>query len=327
MASEFDLIRNYFQPLAGKAARNLQDDVAWLRDERLVITKDLIVSGTHFLPSDPLNLVAQKALRVNISDCIAKGAKPFGYFLGLVLPQGFSEKEIALMAQGLAQDQSLYDLELLGGDTTQSKVGQDLIISITMLAYPVYDHEPLSRSGAQPGDLIYVSGSIGDAYLGLQYLSGHYEPEARFQQHIGKAYQLPRPAIAMASLVAKYASASLDVSDGLLADARHLAHSSNLRLDLYAKDIPLSDCARDYLQQAEDEQKSMLKLLAGGDDYQTLCTIPVDWEEQFWAEAQNSDLQVSKIGICIASNTAQLNLLDAHDKPIMISQYGYDHFQ
>ena len=119
MADEFDLIAQYFAPLSGQGSLGLTDDAAWLEDAGLVISKDLLVGGTHFFPDDPPGLVARKALRTNISDIAAKGAQPFGYFLGCVFPDGFSEADIELLTEGLKQDQDIYGVTLLGGDTTK----------------------------------------------------------------------------------------------------------------------------------------------------------------------------------------------------------------
>lgn len=255
---EFDLIARYLRPLAGEGAMDLRDDAA--RAYGRVLSKDVLVEGTHFLPTDPLDLLAQKALRVNMSDLIAKGATPEAYMLGIVWPKRLDEAAFSQFAEGLDRDQKAHGLQLLGGDTTR---GEALVISVTMFGAPCGDR-PILRSGGRPGDCLCVSGTIGDGFLGLQAaLAGD-------EQGAG-AFHLPKPPFGAERSVAAYAQASLDVSDGLIADARHLAKESGLALRIRAEAVPLSDTGRRYAG-----NKQLTDLLTGGDDYQTLCLVGAD---------------------------------------------------
>ena len=258
---EFDLIEKHFAPISADGAFALKDDVA--RQYGRVLTKDLLVEGTHFLPSDPLDLVARKVLRTNMSDLIAKGATPEAYMLGLVWPRTRGEDEFALFASGLRREFEDHDLPLLGGDTTR---GELLVISVTMFGRPLQQGtlQLVLRTTGQPGDLLCVSGTIGDGLLGL-------EAAKRGDRAAAQRYHLPEPPFGAEALVAQHARASIDVSDGLIADAQHLCRPGELSLHIQASQVPLSAAGRKAA--AEGRLKA---LLTGGDDYQTLCLVPPD---------------------------------------------------
>ena len=259
---EFDLIEKYFAPMSADGAFALKDDVA--RQYGRVLTKDLLVEGTHFLPSDPLDLVARKALRTNMSDLIAKGATPEAYMLGLVWPRTRGEDDFARFASGLRREFDDHDLPLLGGDTTR---GEMLVVSVTMFGRPFNEgnsRQLLLRTSGQPGDILCVSGTIGDGLLGL-------EAAKRGDKTVAQPYHLPEPPFGAEALVAQHARASIDVSDGLIADAQHLCRAGELSLQIQASQVPLSEAGRDAAAQGR-----LKALLTGGDDYQTLCLVPPD---------------------------------------------------
>ncbi len=279
---EFDLIRRYFAPLAtSPGADNLRDDVAEIAPG-LIATKDAIVEGIHFLADDPLGTVAQKLIRVNVSDIIAKGGKPDAAFLALVWPKGRPHEQLEDFARGLGKDLQRWGAHLVGGDTTSTDGPLTLTLTLTG---KVGARGPVRRSGAKIGDDIWVTGDIGDGWLGLQAATGKLGPliaEARNQ--LVSLYRVPEPPrLAMADLVAAHATASIDVSDGLVADAGHVASASGVRVMLRAGDVPLSPAATHYVQNGKVDLRA---LLTGGDDYQTLFTAPVSAREAVAASGQ-----------------------------------------
>ena len=258
-ANEFDIIARHFAPLAAApGARGLIDDAALLGG--YVVTTDAIVEGVHFLPDDPLDLVARKALRVNLSDLAAKGARPLHYLLTLAWPKARSANDIATLAAGLAQDQAEFGVTLLGGDTVSTP--GPLTLSITALG-AAGERTP-ARAGAMAGDDLWVTGSIGDAGLGLAALRGGAFDDADYL--IGR-YRLPQPRVDLATPVAAIASAAMDVSDGLLADAAKLAEASGVAIDIDLAAIPVSAAAARWL---EDEPEGRTRLAGFGDDYEIL---------------------------------------------------------
>ncbi|TCT11488.1 thiamine-phosphate kinase [Tepidamorphus gemmatus] len=294
---EHGLIARHFRPLATAAgAHRLLDDAASYappRDLDLVLTKDGIAEGVHFPAGEAADLVARKALRVNLSDLAAKGARPVGYLVLLGLPDDWSEAWIAGFAAGLAADQHEYAVELYGGDTIRS--GR-LVISITAFG-TVPPGGMVRRSGAQPGDRLYVSGTIGDGALGLRAATG----DPHLHGLVGEAdrifladrYRLPRPRMALAEAVRRFASAALDVSDGLAGDLDKLCTASGVTAEVAADRVPLSAAAAACV--AAD--RSMLDLcLTGGDDYEILAAVPSRSAPDFESAAMAAGVPVSCIG-------------------------------
>jgi thiamine-monophosphate kinase len=264
---EFDWIAKLLRPLAtAPEALGLRDDVAVLSPppgQDLVVTADALVAGVHFLANDPLDLVARKALRVNLSDLAAKGATPFGYLLSIAWPDTVDWQGRALFAQGLAQDQALYGLSLLGGDTVSTP--GPLTISITALGWLAKGKARL-RSAARPGDVVMISGPIGDGWLGLQ------SAKAGRDDRLAQRYRLPEPRLDMREALLSGASAAADVSDGLVADAGHIAEASGVRILLDMDLMPVSPEGSDWLAAQPDRASALVQLATGGDDYQIICT-------------------------------------------------------
>ena len=270
--NEFDLIRRYFAPLAtSPGADQLRDDVALIAPG-LIATKDAIVEGIHFLPDDPLDTVAQKLVRVNVSDIIAKGGKPDAALLALVWPKGRPHEDLEAFARGLGKDLQRWGAHLAGGDTTSTDGPLTLTLTLTGR---VGQRGPVRRSGAEPGDDVWVTGAIGDSWLGLQAATDRLGPlSAEARNLLVSRYRVPEPPrLPVADLVAAHATASIDISDGLVADAGHVAEASGARLVLRAADVPLSAVAAYYVENAKADLRA---LLTGGDDYQTLFTAPVE---------------------------------------------------
>lgn len=323
---EFDIIKTLFAPLSKEAngSFNLTDDAALLATGEYVVTKDLIVGGVHFLEKDPLDLVARKLLRVNLSDLAAKGARPVGYFLGCVWPKAIKQDAIARFAAGLAVDQDLFRIALFGGDTTRHRAaGAPLTLSATLFGTP-HRQGMLTRSGASVGDDLYVTGTIGDAGLGLAALEKRETFSKLDRDYLTARYRLPDPRLVIGGALAGHASAALDVSDGLLADAVHLAAESGVSLIIDAERIPLSEAAGLWLAKQADRNASLAALASFGDDYEILFTAPASMRRAVDMASKVSKTRVRRIGQ--ATKGEGVTLLDMDRNVIETEQGGYDHF-
>lgn len=293
---EAELIAHYFAPLASdKAAFGLSDDTAFLSPPAghdLVITKDLLVADIHFFADDPAKKIAQKALRVNLSDLAAKGAKPYGYLLGLGLPNDWSEDWLADFVSGLETDQKDYDFALFGGDTVKSP--ERLSLSITAVGL-VPTGSRIVRPKATLGDSLYMSGTLGDAALGLLARLGKL-PEGMSSDHVDflqDRYLLPQPRTQLAELLQKHVHAAMDISDGLLGDAAKMARAAGVRAHICVDDVPLSDAAKASL---EKDEKLISTILSGGDDYELLMAVSEENEQAFLKDMSQQPVPVTKIG-------------------------------
>ena len=239
LPAEFALIGRHFRPLAGPGALDLGDDAALLvppPGRELVLTVDAMIGGVHFLPDDPPDLVGRKLLRVNLSDLAAKGATPIGYLMTVAAPRDTPDAWFAGFAAGLAQDQREFGATLLGGDTTSTP--GPIALSLTAIGH-VAPGAMVHRTGAQPGDGVWVTGTIGDGALGLAVAQGRLADPTG---HLLGRYRLPQPRVGLA--IAGIASAGMDVSDGLVQDLGHLCRAGGLTAEIDAARVPLSDAAR-----------------------------------------------------------------------------------
>lgn len=324
MSGEFDIIAKHFAPLATDAgAFALADDAALIGG--LVVTKDVLVEGVHFRSKDPPDLVAKKALRANLSDLAAKGARPVGYFLGCVWPAGVKEETIADFVRGLSEDQELFRISLLGGDTTaHAAKGSPLTVSVTMFGAPA-SAGMIRRNGACVGDDVYVTGTIGDSGLGLRALEGAIKPAAAAKKFLIERYRLPVPRVAIGGALAGSASAAIDISDGLLADAGHVARTSGVALEISAERVPLSAPARAWLDSQDDRNAALADLAGMGDDYEILFTAPPSRRRSIDMAAQVTKTPVARIGAVARGNGVRL--MDDHGAPIHAPRGGFDHFR
>lgn len=325
-ASDEDaLIARYFRPLAtDPGAFGLDDDAAALRPDGndVVVTVDAIVEGVHFLPDDPPDTVARKALRVNLSDLAAKGAVPAGFVLTLALRTP-DEAWLRPFAAALGEDAARFACPLLGGDTVSTP--GPLMVSITAFGR-VPPGKMVHRSGAQAGERVVVTGTVGDAALGLAILRGGKvqaaaSDKAARETLIGR-YRVPQPRVAMAEIVRDHASAAMDVSDGLAGDLAKLCGASGVSAAIDLASIPLSDAARDLVSRGV---VGLETLIAGGDDYEILCTLPDDRVEAFAQAALNAGVAVSSIGTVVAGSAAP-KFLDADGSEIALERLSYSHF-
>jgi thiamine-monophosphate kinase len=318
---EFELIAKLFAPLAKSAgAFGLLDDVATLslpQGRELVAKVDAIVEGVHFFRDDPAGLVAKKALRVNLSDLAAKGASPIGYLLSLSVAPWCSDDWLAGFAAGLAEDQAQFGISLLGGDTTATPGA--LTVSITALG-AIETGRTIRRAGARAGDLIFVSGTIGDAGAGLALLRGQ-PPQLSPSEREGliARYRVPEPRLALGERLTGLASASLDVSDGLIADLGHIGEVSRVRISIDAPRIPLSPACR-KLWGPEAVQRAV----GAGDDYEIAFAAPESARAAVLRAAEASGTPVHEIGR--AEQGEGVILRDENGAEMPVPEPGFTHF-
>lgn len=324
-SGEDSLIARYFRPLAtDPGAFGLDDDAAALRPDGsdIVVTTDAIVEGVHFLPDDPPDTVARKALRVNLSDLAAKGAIPAGFVLTLAL-RSFDEAWLEPFAAALGEDAVQFGCPLLGGDTVSTP--GPLMVSVTAFGR-VPPGRMVHRSGAKAGDRVMVTGTIGDAALGLDILRGGKihaaisDNDAR-EVLIGR-YRGPQPRVTMAGIVRDHASASMDVSDGLAGDLTKLCGASGVSAIVELPSVPLSDAARDLVSRGVVRLET---LIAGGDDYEILCTMPQDRVEAFAQAARGAGVAVGTIGTVVGGKAGP-RFLDGQGREIALERLSYSHF-
>ena len=351
-ADEFEVIRKLFAPLAtSEGARGLMDDAAVLKARGdLVVTTDTIVEGVHFLANDPIETVASKALRVNVSDIVAKGAKPTAALLSLTWPKQRPSEEIALFANSLARELKYFVVSLVGGDTTSTP--GPLTVSMTLFGDPLGERTP-SRADAKLGEDVWlVGGEIGSAWIGLQLRTGamkleeirrgrdeeiadmeskaaaphmpsyltipgeEFDAEAAWLMSL---YLAPFVRLECAPIVARFASASMDVSDGLVADAQKLAVASGVALRIEANEIPFSIPAQRWAETGGDFRK----LVTGGDDYVVLFTAPQSLRDELLASEKGAALRLTRVGVVEAGEG--VTLVDRQGMPIPIPDAGYSH--
>ena len=268
---EFGQIARLFRPLTQGVAEafDLLDDAAAIPARPgydLVITKDALVAGVHFLPWEGPDLIARKLLRVNLSDLAAKGAEPYGYFLATAWSPEFGWPQRQAFADGLREDGETYGIVLLGGDTVSTP--GPLTLCVTMLGW-VPAGRMVRRGGAKPGDLVLVSGTIGDGGLGLLAAKGEIDdPDGALERR----YRLPEPRLDLRERLLTHAHAAADISDGLIADAGHIAEASGLGLRLDLDRLPLSANAAGWLAGQADRAEALCRLASLGDDYEIVCS-------------------------------------------------------
>jgi thiamine-monophosphate kinase len=350
-ADEFQTIRDLFAPLATHpGARGLTDDAAVFEMEGpLVVTTDVIVEGVHFLHADPIATVAMKALRVNVSDLVGKGAQPIAALVTLVWPRSRPAEQLPIFAEALGGELSHFGMTLLGGDTTSTD--GPLTISITAFGAPLGERTP-ARADAKPGDDVWIAGGeIGSAWLGLQLRTGQIaledvtrgrDDEAAQAESEQLAHQMPdylrlngvfdaeaawlishdlapfvRPDAAQ--VVARCANASMDVSDGLIADAGKMAAASGVAIRLEANALPFAVPAARWAMNGGDFRK----LLSGGDDYVVLFTAAPEMREMIEEAEQALRLGLVRVGAVEAGEG--VTVVDRNGAPVPFPEQGYVH--
>jgi thiamine-monophosphate kinase len=320
---EFALIAELFAPLARNApgAFGLTDDAAVFTPpagQDLVVTTDAVVESVHFLKDDPPATIAQKALRVNLSDLAAKGAVPAGYFLDLVLPAWPDRSWLESFAAGLAADQASFGLALMGGDTTSTP--GPLTLAITAFGL-VPGGAMIRRAGARPGDLAFVSGTIGDAGGGLSLLLAGADRAGASSGPLVERYRRPLPRLALGQALRGQASAALDVSDGLVGDFGHLAAASGVRVEIDSGRIPLSAPLQALWG---SDLAARMRAATAGDDYELAFTAPPERRGRLVLLAAETGVPITAIGRVVAGEGVAF--LDAEGRDIALPHKGFAHF-
>ncbi len=324
--TEFSLIRRLFAPLSDEAhGFGLRDDVALVPPsepgKQSCVTKDMIVAGVHFLPDDPPDLIARKLIRVNVSDLVAKGAVPDSCLLAAAFNSDRDIAWIEAFAAGLAEDLETYGMALIGGDTVRTP-GPDTF-SLTAFGH-VGRRTIVLRSGAQAGDNLYVTGTIGDAGLGLKILRGDLGTVALgIRTRLEERYRLPQPRAEFGRALSNFATAALDVSDGLVADASHMAEASGLAARIEFDRVPLSSSATRLVKK---DKALHLSLLGAGDDYEILFAAPASASDAIAAASGQADTPLTRIGQLVSGTPGDVTVLDTDGAALDLPTPGYRHF-
>jgi thiamine-monophosphate kinase len=321
---EFAMIAQIFAPLSGSApgAFGLSDDAASCTlptGHDMVVTTDVLVEGVHFLRDDLAELIARKSLRVNLSDLAAKGADTVGYLLTLSLPDWVDTGWLEGFANGLRVDQDEFGIALLGGDTTSTP--GPLTIGITALG-SVRRGGMLRRAGAEVGDRVFVTGTIGDAGGGLEILQGSEDSLSEADRDfLVSRYLLPQPRLGFGTLLKGLATASLDVSDGLIADLGHISDVSGVRIVVEASNIPLSPALAALWGNGTG---TAARAASAGDDYEIAFTAPESLLQTLNAASQESGVVFTEIGR--VEEGSGVSLLDPDGNAVAVDKPGFTHF-
>lgn len=322
-SSEFDRIARYFAPLAASypGAFELKDDAALVSPDAgmdIVVTTDTIVAGIHYIGDETPDRVAAKLLRVNLSDLAAKGARPFAYTLNIAIPSSIDDRWLEAFAMGLSADQKSFGLSLIGGDSVSTS-GPSVF---TLTAYGlVPSGGMIRRSGAKAGDLVFVSGSIGDGALGLRVRQGGLKDLSDSDcTALAERYERPCPRVALGPRLLGLASAAADISDGLAADLNHIASASGMKLTIKADLVPLSPAAQHALASDPGLTKT---ILSGGDDYEVAFCAPADQANAVDTLAKEISLPLTCIGHVSEGNG--VDILDTQGREIALRSSGFRH--
>ena len=325
--SEDDIIARYFAPLAGAGGLGLKDDAALIsppRGHELVVSKDMLAAGGHFFANDPPDTIAKKALRVNVSDLVAKGAQPLGFLLGLALPDGITESWIAAFAKGLGEDAKLYNMPLLGGDTVKGP----LTISITAFG-SVPKGKMIPRTGVKAGDELFVCGPVGESALGLRILLNsetdrHWISKLK-QEHkdyLVKTYRVPNVIDRHVKILREHAHAAMDISDGLVGDLTKMLKVSGVSAEVRTD---LSLFYEEVLEAMRVEPSLGDVALTGGDDYVVLCAVPPEKANIFWRLMKRQAVSALKIGVAVEGTHPPI-FFDFDGNPKTFKHSSFSHF-
>ena len=315
---EFELIRKYFSKLSktNKASLNLNDDVFFDKKKGLVISIDTYNEGIHFLDFKKPDLVIKKIIRSSISDLICKGVIPKFYFVsGSGNKKSFSQKNLLKISKSLLHEQKKYGIFLCGGDTTYSN---KLSFSITSIGY---SKEIIYRNKAKYNDDIYITGNLGDSFVGLQLLKNKIKVSKRIKEYFINKYYQPNIQINLPKKLLKFANTSIDISDGLIADLEKMINNQKLSYTLKEKNIPISNY---LLKLIKDKKLNKTDFISNGDDYQVLFTASTSKNRIIYNTSKNLGIKITKIGK-IYSQRKQSGIFGQNDKQILLKNKGYKH--
>ena len=326
LTGEDDMIARYFAPLAGEGANALRDDCAVFEappDRRVVVTLDTLVADVHFFADDPPEDIARKALRVNLSDLAGKGATPFGYLLSLSLNEGWTAGWLEAFVSGLACDQKTFGCSLLGGDTTRTP--GPLTLSVTAFGHTAAETPP-RREMAKPGERLFVTGTVGDAGLGLLLrqtpeLTGCWGLTDAERDHLLERYRVPQPRMGVVQTLGRLLGGAMDISDGLALDSSRMGLVSGTTPVLLLDRLPLSTAARTALSQ---DPALIMPIVSGGDDYELLFSSSE--EAGTLAQAvRGCDVSITEIGY-LQDGAGAARLIDTKGQSLDLDHTGYRHF-
>ena len=302
--NEFDYIDKYFRPLTNKFALNLKNDAAIFNQKSsfdLIISTDSLVEGIHFFGNEDPADIAKKSLRVNLSDMAAMGAKPLFYNLALSVPKVKASQFLPKFAKGLQDDQEMFNIKLIGGDLTSSL--KHIHITITIFGRSSKG-KSIPRDGAKIGDCLYVSGILGLSKIGFD----NYNSNFKELQEAKRKYLLPQPRVDLGISLKNIANSMIDISDGLVQDATHLAKNSELTVELNLSKIPLPNINK------IDKKLILDSALYGGDDYELLFSCDPFYENSLVKLSSKMNLKLTKIGIFKKFNKEFLYFKNNHSK-------------
>jgi thiamine-monophosphate kinase len=312
---EFEIINNYFKKLTGKNSLALQDDVALLENQyKLAFSTDIIVENIHFFKNSSPRIIAYKLLETALSDLAAKALTPKFYSLNLSLPRDISSSWFSIFSATLLEIQEKYNIYLLGGDLTEC---DNKVLSVTV--FGEYEYKFIPRNNAHNGDLLWVSGTIGDSYLGLEFLRGNLVTDINKDYFITK-YNYPRARLDLKDILLSFAHAAIDVSDGLIQDISHLAKASGKKIVIDYSKIPFSVEAKSLLTSIPD---LIYKLPFAGDDYQIAFTVAANRKNSLLQQAAKYNVMITEIGTILPGSDVDIINVDKNKLP---SNSGYKHF-
>ncbi len=315
---EFDLINNYFLKIAkkNKSALNLNDDVFFDKKKGVVISVDTYNIGTHFLNFKSPDLVIKKILRSSISDLICKGVKPKFYFIsGSGNKKTFTKKNLYKISESLKSEQNKFSIDLCGGDTTFSN---KLSFTITSMGY---SNKIIYRNKAKSNDDIYVTGNLGDSYLGLKALSNKAIFKNKDKLFFVDKYYKPELPLNLTKYLLKFANSSIDVSDGLIDDLSKMINRQSLSFHLFENKIPVSNKLSNLIKK---QKLNKINLISNGDDYQVLFTADIKKARIIKKASKTTGIKITKIGKIVSGKSRSL-IFDAKGKQIQAKSKGYIH--
>ena len=315
---EFEIIKKYFYQIAkkNKSALSLNDDVFFDKNKGLVISIDTYNQGIHFLNFNQPDLVIKKILRSSISDLVCKGVEPKYYFIsGSGNKKSFSRSNLLRISKSLVQEQKKFNIILCGGDTTFSN---NLSFSITSVGF---SKKIVYRNKSKLHDNIYVTGNLGDSFVGLEILKKRISLKKRINNFFIKKYFQPDIQITLSKKLLEFANSSIDISDGLLADLEKMINNQKLSYKLDESLIPIS---RNLSKVIKDNKYQKLRLVSSGDDYQVLFTASPNKSRIIAKTSKTLGIKITKIGKIISGNNKNI-LIDQKGKKIVIKTKGYVH--